>query len=101
MLDAIGPYATEKFSLTKAKTWADQIVTVTGAQITSLSIKEHGSGSTAKKLLSDENSLYNDALGLENAASANSKAKKAVSADVTSVTGDIKHVYTDCGQTMP
>jgi hypothetical protein len=109
MLDAIGPYATEKFSLGKARTWANQIVSVTGVQITSLSMKEHGSsdgsGSTAKKLLSDENSLYNDALMLENAAaghaSANSAGKKAVPGDVSSVTGDIRHVYADCGQAMP
>jgi hypothetical protein len=103
MINAIGPFASEKFSSGKVGTWANQVIDAAGIQITSISAKEHSSASapssTEKHLLSDAKSLYNDAVVLENDAAGNSHGK--VAGALSSVTGDIKHVYTDCGQTMP
>jgi hypothetical protein len=86
------------------------VVSATGTQVVSLSRKvqtsSNGSGSVEKKLLSDENKLYNDAVLLENYANGsihlNTKDIKAkMPGALSSVTGDLKRVYADCGQTIP
>lgn len=110
ILTAIGPYAAADFSPDKAGNWANDVAGAANKGLNILSEEQASSltdaSSAQHKLQSDENTLLNDATGLENDAfdynnPGNGANPANVPSDISSVADGISRIYANCGQAKP